>query len=205
MSNASTDAPTTARSRTAQAVTDLLSPVHLVVGVLLLVALRSAGNPLRGLGWGLLAATFAGLLPYAFIALGVRRGRYTDRHIRQREQRLVPLAVAVASVAAGIGLLAWLGAPQQLIALVVAMIVGLVVTLSITVAWKVSVHSAVAGGAATIVYVVYGPAAALVGAPAVAAVAWSRVQLRDHTVAQVCAGAVMGAVTAATVFTRLKG
>lgn len=204
MSNTATAHPRTTGTKVAQAITDLLSPVHLVVGVLLLVGLRSADSVLHGLGWGLLAATFAGLLPYAFIAWGVRRGRYTDRHIRRREQRVVPLAVALASVVTGIGVLAWLGAPQQLLALVVAMVVGLVVTLAVTLAWKVSVHSAVAGGAAVIGALVYGPAAAVVGVPALAAVAWSRVQLRDHTSPQVCAGTVLGATVAATVFTQLR-
>ncbi len=193
------------RSRTAQAITDLLSPVRLAVGLLVLIGTGSVDDPLVGLGWGLLAATFAGLIPYAFIAVGVRRGRYTDRQIRRREQRLVPLAVAAGSVVAGVAILASLGAPQQLMALVVAMFVGLLATLSITVVWKVSVHSAVAGGAATTAVLAFGPVAALLGIPAALAVAWSRVRLKDHTLAQVGVGAGMGAGVAATVFTLLRG
>lgn len=197
--------PPDAGRRTAQAITDLLSPVRLAVGLLLLVGTGSGDGPLVGLGWGLLAATFAGLIPYAFITVGVRRGHYTDRHIRRREQRLVPLAVAAFSVVAGVAILKWLGAPQQLVALVVAMLVGLLVTLVITLAWKVSVHSAVAGGAATIAVLAFGPVANLLGVPAVVAIGWSRVRLRDHTSAQVAVGAGMGACVAATVFTLLRG
>lgn len=191
-------------ARVAAAVTDLLSPAHLVVALLLLVGVASSPSPLAGLAWGLLAATFAGLLPYMFIALGVRRGRYSGRHIPHREQRVVPLLVAVGCVVSGGALLGALGAPRQLFALLVAMLVGLVVTLSITSFWKISIHAAVAGGAASIAVVVLGPPALLAGSGAVAAVGWSRVHLGDHTRAQVAAGAVLGAVVAATVFPPLR-
>ena len=53
-----------------------------------------------------------------------------------REQRRVPLLFAVACVVTGLALLALLGAPRQLLALVIAMFVGLIVTLTITLAWK---------------------------------------------------------------------
>ena len=187
----------------AQAVTDLLSPLHLVVGVLLLVGALSTSNPILGMGWGLLAAAFAGLLPYAFLLYGVRRGRYTDRHVRLREQRTGPLLFAGGCVVGGLVLLALLGAPRQLLALVIAMLVGLIVTLSITLAWKVSVHTAVAGGAVVILTLVLGPLLIFCW-PVVGLVGWSRVKLRDHTVAQAVAGAVMGGVVAAAVFSTLR-
>ena len=191
------------RSSAARAVTDLLSPLHLVIGVLLLVGAVSTPNPFLGLGWGLLAALFAGGLPYAFLLYGVHHGRYTDKHIRVREQRRVPLLFAVACVVTGLALLALLGAPRQLLALVIAMFVGLIVTLTITLAWKVSVHAAAAAGAAVILTLVLGPVL-LISWPLVGAVGWSRVRLRDHTLAQVVAGAVMGACIAATVFSALR-
>lgn len=187
----------------AQAVTDVLSPLHLVVAVLLLVGAVSAHDPFRGAGWGLLAAVFIGGLPYAFLLHGVRRGRYTDRHVRVRQQRTGPLLFAGGCVITGLVLLALLGAPRQLLALVVAMLVGLAVTMAITLAWKVSVHTAVAAGTVVILTLVLGPEL-LVTWPAVALVGWSRVQLRDHTLAQVVAGAALGGVIAATVFTALR-
>ena len=119
-----------------------------------------------------------------------------------REQRRVPLLFAVACVVTGLALLALLGAPRQLLALVIAMFVGLIVTLTITLAWKVSVHAA-AAGAAVILTLVLGPVL-VISWPLVGAVGWSRVRLRDHTLAQVVAGAVMGACIAATVFSALR-
>jgi len=191
------------RRRLAQVVTEVCSPVVLSIGLLLIVGAASTSNPLVGLGWGLLAALFVGVIPYGFLLLGIRRGRWTDRHVRIREQRTVPLAFAIASVVLGAGLLAVTGAPQQLIALVIAGLAGLAVIVVLTLAWKISIHTAVASGTATILFLVFGPALLLTW-PLVAAVGWSRMELRDHSPAQVIAGAVVGTLVAAAVFTTLR-
>ena len=53
-----------------------------------------------------------------------------------------------------------------------------------------------AGGTAVILVLVFGPVL-LVAVPFVALVSWSRVWLRDHTLAQVIAGALVGNLVAA--------
>src|SRR5690606_19232607 len=123
----------------------------------------------------------------------------TSRHIPDRTQRMLPLAVAAAAVAVGLVTLAILGAPRPLIALIVAMLAGLAVTAAITRHWKISLHTGVAAGTATILVMVFGPALLATGV-IVAATGWSRVHLRDHTTPQVTIGAVVGATVAAAVF-----
>ena len=49
--------------------------------------------------------------------------------------------------------------------------------------WKISVHAAIAAGAATVLLLVFGPALLAVW-PLVAVIAWSRVQVGDHTAAR---------------------
>ncbi|NUT94607.1 MAG: phosphatase PAP2 family protein, partial [Saccharothrix sp.] len=65
--------------------------------------------------------------------------------------------------------------------------------------WKISVHAAVASGALAVLVVTFGWWT-LVFSPAVALVAWSRVALRDHTVAQVVGGVAMGLVVGGFTF-----
>jgi membrane-associated phospholipid phosphatase len=190
------------RSGLARAVTELLAPANLAVAQLLLVGWHSTPGP-AGLGWGLLAATFCGLLPYGIVIAGVRRRRWTDRHLRARHQRPVPFLAAIASVLAGLAVLLALDAPRQLVALVVAMLAGLAATLVVTLRWKLSLHSAAAGGTVTILALVFGPALAL-ALPTVAVVAWARVRLGDHTPAQTAAGAALGGLVATTVFILLR-
>jgi membrane-associated phospholipid phosphatase len=190
------------RTGLARAVTELLAPANLAVGQLLLVGWHSRPGP-AGLGWGLLAATFCGLLPYGIVIAGVRRQRWTDRHLRTRQQRPAPLLAGIASVVAGLAALVALDAPRQLVALVVAMLTGLAATLVVTLWWKLSVHTAAASGTVAILALTCGPALTLT-IPTVALVAWSRVRLGDHTPAQTVAGAALGGLVATTVFIALR-
>jgi hypothetical protein len=186
----------------AHAVTELLAPANLAVAQLLLVGWHSTPGP-AGLAWGLLAATFCGLVPYGIVIAGVHRRRWTDRHLRLRRQRPVPLLAAIASALAGLALLLALDAPRQLVALVVAMLTGLATTLVVTLWWKLSVHTAAAAGTVAILMLTFGPTLTL-AFPAVALVAGARVRLGDHTPAQTLAGAALGGLIATAVFILLR-
>jgi membrane-associated phospholipid phosphatase len=111
--------------------------------------------------------------------------------------------VGIVSVLLGIGVLVLGQAPRDLVALVAAMAVGLAASLLVTLAWKISIHVAVVAGAVTILTLVFG-AAALMLAPLVVLVGWARVALHDHTPAQTVAGAALGALVAAGVFSLLR-
>ncbi len=186
----------TPRQKAARILSDVLAPAHLVVALLLLVGWHST-TAWAGLGWGLFAAFFCGVVPIGIITLGVRRGALTDQHIRVRRQRVVPMALSLLSVVAGVTLLHLLGAPREVFALVVAMLVGLVSSLLVTVVWQISIHMSVAGGTVMILLLVLGPRVL----PAVliaAAVAWSRLVLKAHTPAQLLAGTALGGAAALT-------
>jgi membrane-associated phospholipid phosphatase len=153
--------------------------------------------------WGLIAALFAGLVPMAYIVGQVRRRRLSDHHVGVREQRRLPLLVGILSVLLGIGVLVLGEAPRELVALVAAMAVGLAASLLVTLAWKISIHVAVVAGAVVILVLVFGPAA-LSLVPLVVLVGWARVVMQDHTPAQTLAGAALGALVAASVFSLLR-
>lgn len=181
----------------ARKVTDGVQPANVILAVLLLIGGVRYGLP--GLGWALFATLFAAVLPLLFIKFGAR----TDRHVGQRRRRLVVIPVIMASVLAGLGLMTGLGAPREMTAMVVAMFATLVPIMAITVWWKVSVHTAVSGGAVAMLVTSLGPWW-LLGYALVAVVGWSRVELRDHTRAQTAVGAVVGTVTAGLVFWALR-
>ncbi|MGW0750153.1 hypothetical protein [Streptomyces sp. NPDC002587] len=186
----------TPRQRAARVLSDVLAPANLVVALLLLIGWHSTAS-WSGLGWGLLAALFCGVVPIGIIALGVRRGALTDQHIRVRRQRVVPMALSLVSVISGITLLRALGAPGDVCALVVAMLVGLMSSLLVTIGWQISIHMSVAGGAVMILALVFGPSVLPVALIAAAA-GWSRLVLRAHTAAQLLAGSALGGTAALT-------
>ncbi len=152
-----------------------------------------------GIGWGLLAALFAAVLPTVFISWGIRHGRWSDRNVGARRPRLIVLAFITASVGAGLILLFVLGAPRLLTGYLSFMLASVGVLAAITTVWKISIHCAVASGSVAILALTYGPLA-LGGYVLVGLLGWSRVALKDHTVAQVVAGSVLGAAAAALAY-----
>jgi membrane-associated phospholipid phosphatase len=159
---------------------------------------RTGGPP--GLAWALLAVVFAGVVPGVVIRLGMARGSWPDPHVRTRQARLVVIPLVMVSVGGCIVLFALLGAPPVLVGALVAMMTVLVPLFLVTLAWKVSVHAAVGSGAVTAFAALLSPWW-LLGFTAVAAVGWSRVVLREHTVAQTVVGALIGvASTSSAIF-----
>ncbi|PWU50843.1 hypothetical protein DLJ47_23100 [Micromonospora sp. S4605] len=188
-------APLSPSGRLARVVTEALTPAVLVASISLAVAWHS-----RSMGWGIVAALFASGIPISYIVRGVRRGHYRDHHVSVRERRPAVILFAAASVAVGLALMVLFRAPRDLVALVVAMLAGLALTLVVTKWWgKVSFHTAVASGTATTLVLVFGPWLYLAWL-VVGLIAWSRVRLREHTVAQTVVGAVLGAAAAGVVF-----
>jgi len=152
-----------------------------------------------GIGWGLLAALFAAVLPTLFISHGMRRGRWSDRNVGARRPRLIVLAFITWSVAAGLILLVAAGAPRMLTGYLAFMLASVAVLAAITTVWKISIHCAVASGSVAVLALTYGPPV-LAGYALVALLGWSRVALADHTAAQVVAGSVLGAGAAALAY-----
>jgi hypothetical protein len=187
----------------ARILTEVLAPIVLIVGLLFAVAIHASASAWRGVLYGAVTAFFAGGLPYAIMMLGIRRGHLGDRHLSERAERPVMMVIGLVSVTTGLLITWWLGAPRALFALVAAMVAGVAVALAITVFWKISIHTACAAGTVAILVIEFGPAL-WVAAPVVAAVAWARVALRDHTPAQVTAGAMVGFTIAATVMSLLR-
>jgi membrane-associated phospholipid phosphatase len=187
--------------RGARFVTDAFEPKNWILLVTILIGWNA--DRIAGVGWGLLGALFSAVLPILFIKYGMKKGRWADRHVGVRQHRLVVMTFIIASVGAGIALLIGLSAPKSVTALIVAMLVTLAGLMAITVKWKISVHSAVSSGAVAMLVLAYGPWM-LLGYVLVALVGWSRIALRDHTPAQVVAGAALGAAIASVTFAALR-
>lgn len=195
--------PSPIHLRAARIITEASAPAVSLAVVMALVGWQTTHGTVAGLLWGLLAAAVAASGPMFCILRGVRRGSVTDRHVGHRQQRRVPLLAGLGSVCASCTLLTAAGAPRPLRALLVAGFMGLAVSLLITHWWKMSLHTAVAGGAIAILVLVFGPV--LLAAIAVLVlIGWSRVAIGDHTVAQVAAGSAIGGLTAATTFALLQ-
>jgi hypothetical protein len=191
----------TRRRRIAGRVITELSTPALVNTVVPLIIGAHAGS----IWWGLSVSFCSGIVPFAGILVGIRSRQVSDHHVTVRSERPAVMAFILASLVAGLAAqYAW-HAPAEVRALTAAMLATLLVLAVVTIAvrWKVSVHAAVAAGSAVMLTEALGPWAALT-LLAVPAVLWSRVQVEDHSVRQVWAGAVIGLLVAGLTFAAMR-
>jgi membrane-associated phospholipid phosphatase len=180
----------------ARAVTEVLSPVPVVAAMDLLLGWAGGHHRLSGLLFGALAVLITIVPPYAFVLLGVRRGRFTDHHLGDRRQRMLPLILGIIAMVAGVVALALAGAPHLLLAGIEITAAGLLAGAAVSRFWKMSGHTT-AAAAVLVILAAVGHGWPLLATPLIAVIGWARVRLGDHTVAQVVVGALTGALIAA--------
>ncbi|MCX5145589.1 hypothetical protein OHB36_02150 [Streptomyces sp. NBC_00320] len=73
----------TPRQKAARVVSDGLAPANMVVALLPLIGWHGSAS-WTGLGWGLLAALFCGVVPVGIITFGVRRCSSSGRGCSRR-------------------------------------------------------------------------------------------------------------------------
>ncbi|MET0233267.1 MAG: hypothetical protein ABW224_01370 [Kibdelosporangium sp.] len=201
--NAAPSVPSTGL-RLAKIVTEVLSPATIVVLLPFAVAWNATGHAVVStIVWSLVVAVFYSVLPMLFIIRGARRGKWDGHWVRERERRFLPLMMCLASALVGLVILLVWDAPQDIVALAWSMVTVLVVCVVITKWWKVSLHATVAGGAVATVSLIYGWIM-LSLVVLVALVAWARVRVADHTIAQVIVGAFVGPLAGGAVFLLLR-
>lgn len=186
----------------ARLIAELFAPAVLVTVITFVVGTASAPGLRDGVLWSAVGAAFCGVGPRWFMARGAARGRWDTHHVRDREDRLVPLLVSLGSVLAGLVVLSLGGAPRELIALVLAMLCCLTLATAVTSVWKISLHAAIAAGTVAILVITHGPWCWL-GLGAVALVSWSRCATHDHTFAQVVAGSALGLAVGGALYAAL--
>jgi hypothetical protein len=187
------------RHWTAHVASTLLAPAPVASLVLVVAAARSTT---RSMDFGLIAAVAIGcavLLPRLYIEYGVHRGWLSHPHLPRREQRALPLAIGAVSVLTAVLLVHIAGGAQAMVESLYAMAFVLSIALGVTFVWKISLHVAAMAGAVIIIGQLLGAACILL-LPLVVLVAWSRLELREHTLAQVGAGAVVGVVGSAQAY-----
>lgn len=192
-----------AQNRTARWLTEVFQPPVVVTLVLLISPVIEPGFP-GTIGYGALAALFVCVLPLVLVLVLVRLGKVTDHHVSNRRQRAPVLLMALGSVVAGLVVLAATHAPRSVVVTVLAIVAGIIVLAAVSPFWKISGHAAAISSSAVIAILMLGP----VWLPLVVlipAVGWSRVVLRAHTLAQVVAGSLFGALVMAGLWWLLRG
>jgi hypothetical protein len=172
-------------------VSGILSPPMVVVAAALL-CYRADPQPAT-LVWILLFVALAALLPCLFLLEQRRRGNVASLWLDERSQRWRPLLFTAASTG-----LAWLilsmgHSSLLLYSVATAYWLQSFLLLAISLRWRISVQTSGAAGLGILAWAILGTP--WLGVALVSAAAWSRLQLRRHSAAQILAGAALGAGT----------
>ncbi|MGB2690885.1 MAG: hypothetical protein WBB48_06075 [Thermodesulfobacteriota bacterium] len=183
------------KDRWALIVSGLLSPLSIAIA-----AVAVAGYAIHdesALSWIALYVALSILPPTLYIMYLVRKGIVTDFHLNIREERTKPFLIMTANTAVVFLVMLLLGAPKLILIVIATAVLQLFFMLLITLRWKISGHCTAVTGLIVLALALFGedllPLTLLVPL-----VAWSRIRLRRHTLAQTVAGSFMGAVIVST-------
>jgi len=156
-----------------------------------------------GLIWAILTLVIVTGIPLAYLIIGRKRGWVTDMEMTQRSERPRFILVSLSSDLFAILLLSALHGPHLLIVIVLAYFCLAITMLTISNYWKISLHMAGVGGFSIALLFVFGLPSlwALLSLPLVA---WARLHRRKHTIPQLIAGAMIGALVTALVFISVR-
>lgn len=190
-------------TRLAQIVSEISNPLFVALPTFGVLALHTAPDPARALLWWIVTTLGITAAPLIFIAQGVRRQRYANRHLPVREERFVPLLFGLACACLAFALLLLLHASSTLLATIVAALVTGAIAGLITRYWKISFHLIGIAGAVTVFVLVFGALSYLL-VPLVMLVGWARWEVRAHTFLQALMGAALAVAVTVAIF-RLLG
>ena len=187
------------RKRIASLTSNILDPFLVSLVLILLLSFKSASSTLDAVKWSLISITVSILPVFSVIIYLVRNHRLESSFIITRRQRTK--IYLLAGVCAGIGciIFPYLGAPPTLRATFVAGLSAVVVFMCVNLLWKISLHTAFVTASVTVLIILYGSIAA-VTVVLVPLIAWSRIELKHHSLAQVAAGALLAALIVVIVF-----
>src|SRR5581483_2997699 len=107
--------------------------------------------------------------------------------------------IACGSLLAVMLLIRTIEAPRHLQTVLLAMLVVLGLALVATPVHRISIHMAAITGASVLLHLLFG-SIGVATLPVVATVGWSRLELGEHSVAQVVTGALAGAIGASLAY-----
>ncbi len=187
------------RERIASLTSNILNPFLVSPVLILLLSFKSTSSALDAVKWLLISIAVSILPVFVVIIYLVRSQKLENVFVDVRKQRTK--IYLLAGVCAGVGciIFPYLEAPPTLRATVVAGFSAVVVFMCINFLWKISLHTALITASVAILIILYGSIAA-VTVVLVPLIAWARIELKHHSLAQVAAGALLAASIVSVVF-----
>jgi membrane-associated phospholipid phosphatase len=196
--------PGTRRGKAADALANTLSSVASppVLSAAMMAIAASMDGSVQAWRFAALYIGLAIATPILYLISLLRRGTVSDLDVQIRTERWRPLLAAQLGMGIALGIFIARGAPPLMIALAGGLLAYTTLAFTITLWWKISMHSAAAAAIAALVVTQVGAPAfpLLAGIPLMA---WARIRLKRHTLAQTIAGAALGCAALLVALTRM--
>lgn len=187
------------RKRIADLISNILNPFLVSLIIIVLLSFESASGISDALKWSLILVAISILPVFSAVVYLLRKGRLAGIFTAVRRQRTAIYVLSGVCAAVGYVILLISKAPLMLRATFATGLSGVVVFTVINLWWKISLHTALVTALVTVMVILYGWIATA-GVVLVLLIAWARLALRQHSLAQVVAGAVLAALITVAAF-----
>ncbi len=177
----------------------IFNPFLVSAVVVTLISFDSTNHVSEAMKWALILIAISILPVLCVVIYLAHKEKVEGIFINIRRQRNKIYFLASICVVAGCLLLLYLGAPLVLVATFVAGLAAIVVFMCVNFLWKISLHTAFAAASVTVLTILYGSNGALT-AMLVPPIAWARIELEQHSLAQAVAGALLAVLIVVVVF-----
>jgi len=187
------------RRQIANLTSNILNPFLVSLVVILLLSFESTSSISDAIKWSLILIAVSILPVFLIIVYLVHNQKLEGIFVSPRRQRnKIYLLASVCAVVSCIILL-YLGAPLVLVATFVAGLSAILIFTCVNLLWKISLHIAFIAASVTVLIILYG-SIGTVTAVLLPPIAWARIELEHHSLAQVAAGAILAALIVVVVF-----
>ena len=185
--------------RLAKLTSNILNPFLVSFVVTVLIAFEATSGTADAIKWALISVALSVLPIFIVVVYLVRQKKLDSIFVNPRHQRdrIYLLAFILAIIDCIV--LFYLEAPELLRTTFVAGLVAIFIFMVINRFWKISLHTAFIAASVAVLIIVYGAAAAWT-AVLLPLVAWSRIETKLHSLAQVSAGALLAAAIVLVIF-----
>ena len=187
------------KKRIANLTSNVLHPFLLILALILLLSFTATSGMLDAVKWTAISIAISVLPVLLFVIYLVRSGKVDAVFTNDRQQRTKIYLLAGLCSFASCFILASLGAPSILVTAYSAGLAVVVIFMFINLWWKISLHTALISAAVTIMIMLYG-GMATVTVVLVPLTAWSRIELKYHSLAQAVTGALLAALIVVMTF-----
>jgi hypothetical protein len=187
------------RKRLARLTSTILNPFIVSSAVIILLSIKSTSSTSDAIKWSLISLALSVLPVFLFVVYLVRNQKLDDIFASSRRQRNRIYLLASACAVVGCVVLRFLGAPTLLMATFATGLVAIIIFMGINLLWKISLHTAFVAASVTVVTIIYGATGALT-VVLLLPVAWSRMEMKLHSPAQIASGALLSAVIVVLIF-----